>query len=103
MRGRYLRERGPAPRTIRPRRVLDLLRHVSEILETVVDPEVAGWSVLVAFTAGEGLGFNRAFLLLAQGDELRGWFGVGPRTRDEARKVWAEMRGADVLPLSQLH
>jgi signal transduction histidine kinase len=103
VRGRHLRERGPAPRMIRPRRVLDLLRHVSEILETVVDPEVAGWSVLVAFTAGEGLGFNRAFLLLAEGDELRGWFGVGPRTRDEARKVWAEMRGADVLPLSQLH
>lgn len=103
MRGRNLHERGPAPRTIRPRRVLDLLRHVSEVLETVVDPEVAGWSVLVAFTAGEGLGFNRAFLLLAEGEELRGWFGVGPRTRDEARKVWTEMRGAGVFPLSQLH
>jgi signal transduction histidine kinase len=103
LRRRSLRERGPALRTIRPRRVLDLLRHVSEVLDTVVDPEVAGWSVLVAFTAGEGLGFNRAFLLLAEGEELRGWFGVGPRTRDEARKVWTEMRGAGVLPLSQLH
>ncbi|MDD5562366.1 MAG: HAMP domain-containing sensor histidine kinase [Thermoanaerobaculaceae bacterium] len=101
-RGRHPRERGPAPRTIRPGRVLDLLLHVSEVLDTVVDPEVAGWSVLVAFTAGEGLGFNRAFLLLAEGEELRGWFGVGPRTRDEARKVWTEMRGAGVLPLSRL-
>jgi len=101
-RARHLRERGPALRSIRPRRVLDLLRRVSEVLETVVDPEVAAWSVLVAFTAGEGLGFNRAFLLLADGDQLRGWFGVGPLTRDEAREVWAEMRQHGVLPLERL-
>jgi signal transduction histidine kinase len=101
-RGRSRRERGPTARTTRPRRVLDLLHRVSEVLDTVVDPEVAGWSVLVAFTAGEGLGFNRAFLLLAEGNELRGWFGVGPHTRDEARKVWAELHGAGVHPLSQL-
>ncbi len=101
-RTRHLRERGPALRTIRPRRVLDLLRRVSEVLETVVDPEVAAWSVLLAYTAGEGLGFNRAFLLLADGDHLRGWFGVGPRTRDEARQVWAEMRMHGVLPLDRL-
>lgn len=101
-RGRHLRARGPALRSIRPRRVLDLLRRVSEVLETVVDPEVAAWSVLVAYTAGEGLGCNRAFLLLADGEELRGWFGVGPRTRDEAREVWAEMRQHGVLPLERL-
>ena len=101
-RTRHLRERGPALRSIRPRRVLDLLRRVSEVLETVVDPEVAAWSVLVAYTAGEGLGFNRAFLLLADGDQLRGWFGVGPLTRDEAREVWAEMRQHGVLPLERL-
>lgn len=99
---RHVRERGPALRSMRPRRVLDLLRRVSEVLETAVDPEVAAWSVLVAFTAGEGLGCNRAFLLLADGEELRGWFGVGPRTREEARKVWAEMRQHGVLPLERL-
>ncbi len=102
-RGRHLRERGPALRNMRPRRVLDLLRRVSEVLETVVDPEVAAWSVLVAFTAGEGLGCNRAFLLLADGDDLRGWFGVGPRTREEAREVWATMRQHAVFPLDRLH
>jgi signal transduction histidine kinase len=98
-RDRHVRERGPALRTMRPRRVLDLLRRVSEVLETVVDPEVAAWSVLVAFTAGEGLGFNRAFLLLAEGDRIRGWFGVGPRNRDEARELWAELRRRQVMPL----
>jgi signal transduction histidine kinase len=101
-RGRHVRERGPALRSIRPRRVLDLLRRVSEVLETVVDPEVAAWSVLVAYTAGEGLGFNRAFLLLAEGDQIRGWFGVGPRSREEARELWAELRQREVLPLDRL-
>jgi signal transduction histidine kinase len=97
-----VRERGPALRSIRPRRVLDLLRRVSEVLETVVDPEVAAWSVLVAYTAGEGLGFNRAFLLVAEGELLRGWFGVGPRSREEARELWAELRQRGVLPLDRL-
>lgn len=99
--GRY-GERGTALRSIRPRRVLDLLRRVSELLETVVDPEVAAWTVLVAYTAGEGLAFNRAFLMLAEGEELHGWFGVGPRSRDEARVLWAELRKRAVLPLDRL-
>jgi signal transduction histidine kinase len=101
-RGRGSRERGPASRNIRPRRVLDLLTRVSEMLETVVDPEVAAWTVLAAYTAGEGLGFNRAFLLVAEGDQLRGWFGVGPRSHEEARELWAEMRRRNVLPLDRL-
>ena len=101
-RGRRLRERGPALRALRPRRVLDLLRRVGELLETVVEPEIAGWSVLVAFTAGEGLGFNRAFLLLAEGKMLRGWFGVGPRNREEARQVWSEIHSTGALPLGRL-
>jgi signal transduction histidine kinase len=101
-RHRHIGERGTALRSIRPRRVLDLLRRISEMLETVVDPEVAAWTVLVAYTAGEGLAFNRAFLLLAEGEQLRGWFGVGPRSRDEARELWAELRKRDVLPLDRL-
>jgi signal transduction histidine kinase len=68
----------------------------------VVDPEVAAWAVLVAYTAGEGLAFNRAFLVLAEADRLRGWFGVGPRSREEARELWAELRKRDVLPLDRL-
>ena len=100
--GRRSADRGTALRSLRPRRVLDLLRRVSYLLETVVDPEVAAWTVLVAYTAGEGLGFNRAFLLLAEGDNLRGWFGVGPRSREEARELWAELRRGSVLPLDRL-
>ena len=40
-RGRAYGRRGSTSRSIRPRRVLDLLRRISELLETAVDPEVA--------------------------------------------------------------
>ena len=101
-RDRRTRDHLAALRTIRPRRVLDLLRRLSEVLDTVVDPEVAAWSALVAYTAGEGLGFNRAFLLLTEGERLKGWFGVGPRNLDEARELWAELRRRQVMPLEGL-
>jgi signal transduction histidine kinase len=58
--------------------------------------------VLAAYTAGEGLEFNRAFLLVAEGDQLRGWFGVGPRSHEEARELWAEIQRRNVLPLDRL-
>jgi len=84
----------------RSSRLLDLLVAVGEALERAVDPEVAAWTVLSALTAGEGLGFNRAFFLLAQDGELRGYLGVGPRSREEAFKVWAELSHRQVRPLA---
>lgn len=89
------------PRT-RPHRVLDLLHHVSESLDQVVDPEVAAWSVLVAMTAGEGLAFNRAFLLLEEEGVMRGFVGVGPSSRAEARELWADLRHKEIRPLDTL-
>lgn len=86
----------------RSSRVLDLVVAVGEALERAVDPEVAAWTVLSALTAGEGLGFNRAFLLLAQDDELRGFLGVGPRSREEAFRVWAELSHCQVRPLEAI-
>lgn len=90
---------GLLPRRRRSNRLLDLLIAVGEALERAVDPEVAAWTVLSALTAGEGLGFNRAFLLLAQDGELRGFFGVGPRSREEAFRLWAEISHHKVRPL----
>jgi len=47
-------------------------------------------TVLVAVTAGEGLAFNRAFILekLPHADELRGVFGVGPPSPEAAAEIW---------------
>jgi signal transduction histidine kinase len=98
-----VRERVPKPRRrFRAGRLLAALHGASETLQVVIEPEVAAWATLVTLTAGEGFAFNRAFLLLRDGDELRGRFGIGPRTREEAARVWAELRRDDAHPLEAL-
>jgi len=44
--------------------------------------------ILTALTAGPGLGFNRAMLFLADGDELKGEFWLGPASAEEAANIW---------------
>ncbi len=44
--------------------------------------------ILTALTAGPGLGFNRAMLFLAEGDELKGEFWLGPASAEEAANIW---------------
>lgn len=100
---KFVRERFPKPRRrFRAGKVLAALHKASEILQVVIEPDAAAWAALVTLTAGEGFGFNRAFLLLAEGDELRGRLGVGPRTREEAARVWAELRRDEAHPLDAM-
>ncbi len=44
--------------------------------------------ILTALTAGSGVGFNRAMLLLVDEDRLRGEMWLGPRSSDEAQRIW---------------
>ena len=44
--------------------------------------------ILTALTAGPGLGFNRAMLFLAHGDQLKGEFWLGPASAEEADSIW---------------
>lgn len=73
---------------------LNLLNQVSEALygAQLSLPQVLE-SVLIAMTAGQGLRFNRAFLLLV--DErtrsLRGEIAIGPSSRDEADRIWRNL------------
>ncbi len=62
------------------------------LLETL-DPERILYVILSGLTAGDGLGFNRAFVLLAdEGDRaLRGHLAIGPETRGEASRIWEAM------------
>jgi signal transduction histidine kinase len=83
-------------------RLLVALHRVSATLEQATEPDVAAWAALVGLTAGEGLGFNRAFLLLADGDQLTGWLGLGPRDRAEASVLWAELRRPGADPFDRL-
>jgi len=49
--------------------------------------------ILTAVTAGDGLGFNRAFLLLLDetGEAIKGRMGVGPSHALEAGRIWKDM------------
>ncbi len=82
--------------------MIPTIHRVAEALETVLEPDVAAWIALVGLTAGEGLAFNRAFVLVVRGERIEGWFGVGPRSREEAAALWAELRQRGVQPLENL-
>lgn len=72
---------------------LRVLREIAESLHTA--PDLAGIlrTILVGATAGQGLRFNRAFLVLvdAASGELRGADGIGPIDQDEATRIWREL------------
>jgi signal transduction histidine kinase len=98
-----VRERSPKPRRrFRAGRALATLHLASEALQLALDPDAAAWAALVALTAGEGFAFNRAFLLVAEDETLRGRFAVGPRSREEARMLWVEIRHQQLHPLEEL-
>jgi len=52
--------------------------------------------ILIGATAGEGLGFNRAFLLLYDSDSglYKGEIAIGPSDGHEAGAIWSELVGA---------
>ena len=83
-------------------RVLRTLHRITQALEVAVEADAAIWAALVGLTAGEGLGFNRAFILLDEDGVLRGHFGVGPQTRDDAQTVWSEIRKQASRPFDHL-
>jgi hypothetical protein len=73
---------------------LSLLNQVSEALygAQLSLPQVLE-SVLIAMTAGQGLRFNRAFLLLVdeRSRTLRGEIAIGPSSREEAERIWRDL------------
>jgi signal transduction histidine kinase len=55
-------------------------------------------AILVGITANEGLGFNRAFLAMfdAANGFLRGKMAIGPGCREDAGRVWQEIKEKDL-------
>ncbi len=70
-----------------------LLSEVGRALQSTMELDETLRIILTAVTAGDGLGFNRAFLLLLdeEGKELRGRMGVGPAHPAEAESIWKAM------------
>lgn len=66
------------------------------LLETLELPKIL-YAILTGATAGDGLGFNRAFLWLEDEGQraLRGQLAVGPRSGEEASRIWEAMEAAE--------
>jgi len=62
-------------------------------------------AILVGITAHEGLGFNRAFLAIFEkgGRLLKGRMAIGPSCREEAGKIWSEMKEREMNFLQIVH
>ena len=75
---------------------IDDLSTVNEIMEALLSSkdlnEILG-SILIGVTAGQGLGFNRAFLLLVDHKKsaLVGRLAIGPSNPEEAGVIWSDV------------
>jgi signal transduction histidine kinase len=69
---------------------LSILCELSKVLGSTLKLEEILRIVLIAVTAGQGLGFNRAFLLLVddEGRVLEGKMAIGPSSPEEAKRIW---------------
>jgi signal transduction histidine kinase len=70
-----------------------LLGEVGRALQSTMELDELLLVILTAVTAGDGLGFNRAFLVMLDGETgtLRGRMAVGPSRPDEAEAIWGAM------------
>jgi signal transduction histidine kinase len=73
---------------------LTILYEVSRSLQKTLNEEKALYTILVGVTAGRGLGFNRAFILLVDSEEewLEGRLAIGPSSPEEAARIWQDLR-----------
>ncbi|NIA08629.1 MAG: GAF domain-containing protein [Nitrospiraceae bacterium] len=73
--------------------LLDLAKKLNRAFLKAHDLDEILQAVLVGITMGEGLGFNRAFLLWLNGKErcLQGELAIGPLNPEDAQHIWAEM------------
>ncbi len=69
---------------------LSILCELGRVLTSTLNLEEILQIVLIGVTAGQGLGFNRAFLLLLNqtGNELEGKMAIGPSDPEEAKRIW---------------
>uniref|UniRef100_A0A7C4YG16 histidine kinase n=1 Tax=candidate division WOR-3 bacterium TaxID=2052148 RepID=A0A7C4YG16_UNCW3 len=67
------------------------LWRISRELHLSLDLDDSLCRILTALTAGEGLAFNYAILMEKKEERLKPRLKIGPETKDEAFKIWAEM------------
>jgi signal transduction histidine kinase len=72
---------------------LSLINNISSSLLSTMNLEEILYRILIGVTAKEGLGFNRAFLLLVNDTEkvLEGKMAIGPSSLEEALRIWTDL------------
>lgn len=72
---------------------LSVLAQISQVVSSAQDTEEVVKVILTGVTARQGLGFNRAFLFLADENtgELTGRLAIGPNDAEEAGKIWGSL------------
>jgi diguanylate cyclase (GGDEF)-like protein len=72
------------------RRQLQLLYEIGNLMRLTIQLDELVFLILSAVTSHEGLGFNRAavFLIDDSGDALSGFMGIGPKSPEEADRIW---------------
>ena len=71
----------------------NIINEVSLALSTTLNTDQILKMILIGVTAGQGLGFNRAFLLLLDNEEnqLVGKMAIGESDPEEAARIWDEL------------
>lgn len=83
-------------------RQLQIMNEIGRLFGASLDINQVLHTVLTCVTAGAGLGFNRAFLLLrgedgsTQAGVLSGAMALGPSSEEEASRVWRELGSGDL-------
>jgi PAS domain S-box-containing protein len=72
---------------------ISLLQKLSRAMEGILEIDRLLHLILTCVTAGPGLGFNRAILLLVDDSKtvLEGRLGVGPGSVEEASRIWRDL------------
>lgn len=89
-------------------RAMSVTHEIGDLLHSTRSVDEILQLILLGVTAGQGLGFNRAFLLLVEGGEagaparLRGRLAIGPSNAEEANRIWTSL-SSEPLKLSDLY
>jgi len=75
--------------------VLSIISQISAALSSKAELDEVLRMILIGVTAYQGLGFNRAFLFLADEEQncLEGKMAIGPGSPEEAHEVWSRLAG----------
>jgi PAS domain S-box-containing protein len=87
-------------------RAMSVTHEIGDLLHSTRTVDEILQLILIGVTAGQGLGFNRAFLLLVEGNEsdvrLHGRMAIGPSNSEEANRIWSALADAQ-LSLPELY